>query len=132
MNTPYPVMTTIIVYLVFVLKIGPRYMQNREPFELKSLMMLYNLFQVAYNLWMIHLVVRTLFTSYQGRDVFSIVLTTCTDTPCTNKLVVRPSLSTLCRTECPNLSFALTMHFLTVNFTITYFAPLLSLVFFLT
>ncbi|XP_054260083.1 elongation of very long chain fatty acids protein 7-like [Macrosteles quadrilineatus] len=55
-STPLPVLSTIVLYLVVVLKLGPSYMRYKEPMELKRLMMFYNLFQVAYNMWMLYLV----------------------------------------------------------------------------
>lgn len=32
---PLPVLTIVLVYLLFVTKIGPKIMKNRKPFELK-------------------------------------------------------------------------------------------------
>ncbi|XP_046663130.1 elongation of very long chain fatty acids protein 4-like [Homalodisca vitripennis] len=55
-KTPVPVVSVIVVYLIFVLKVGPNYMKNKDPFELKRLMLFYNLLQVAYNVWMLHLI----------------------------------------------------------------------------
>ncbi|XP_034116497.1 elongation of very long chain fatty acids protein F-like [Drosophila albomicans] len=41
--------TTIIVYLVFVLKLGPMLMANREPFKLRGVLKVYNIFQIIFN-----------------------------------------------------------------------------------
>ncbi|XP_039295538.1 elongation of very long chain fatty acids protein 7 [Nilaparvata lugens] len=49
---PLIVASIIIGYLVFTLKIGPEMMKDREPMSLKLPMIIYNAFQVIYNLWM--------------------------------------------------------------------------------
>jgi hypothetical protein len=43
-------MSLLIAYLYFVLKLGPEYMTNQKPYEIRNIMMAYNLFQVIYNL----------------------------------------------------------------------------------
>lgn len=52
MSSPGPVVAVVMVYLMFVLKIGPEYMKNRKPMDLKRIMVLYNAFQVCYSIWM--------------------------------------------------------------------------------
>ncbi|XP_034116498.2 elongation of very long chain fatty acids protein F-like [Drosophila albomicans] len=56
----WPNATTIIVYLVFVLKLGPMLMANREPFKLRGVLKVYNIFQIIFNtillLWFSHLI----------------------------------------------------------------------------
>ncbi|KAH8396857.1 hypothetical protein KR215_005547, partial [Drosophila sulfurigaster] len=43
-------LTTIIaVYLIFVLKLGPKFMENRKPYNLTYILSIYNIFQVIYN-----------------------------------------------------------------------------------
>uniref|UniRef100_T1GZ15 Elongation of very long chain fatty acids protein n=1 Tax=Megaselia scalaris TaxID=36166 RepID=T1GZ15_MEGSC len=37
----------ILVYLLFVLKIGKIYMKNRSPYKLKKFIVAYNIFQIA-------------------------------------------------------------------------------------
>ncbi|KAH8312865.1 hypothetical protein KR044_013381 [Drosophila immigrans] len=46
----WPIATTIISYLFFVLKLGPILMANREPFQLRGVLKVYNLFQIVYNI----------------------------------------------------------------------------------
>ncbi|KAH8370060.1 hypothetical protein KR093_002050, partial [Drosophila rubida] len=41
--------TIIVVYLAFVLKLGPKFMENRKPYNLKNVISAYNIFQVIYN-----------------------------------------------------------------------------------
>ncbi|XP_017082565.1 elongation of very long chain fatty acids protein 7 [Drosophila eugracilis] len=52
MSSPAPVVGVVLVYLAFVLKIGPEYMKNRKPMDLKRIMVFYNAFQVLYSIWM--------------------------------------------------------------------------------
>ncbi|XP_041632831.1 very long chain fatty acid elongase F isoform X2 [Drosophila kikkawai] len=48
-DSPWPILTILAVYLLFVLKLGKIFMENRKPYDLKRVLMFYNLFQVAYN-----------------------------------------------------------------------------------
>ncbi|XP_054263297.1 elongation of very long chain fatty acids protein AAEL008004-like [Macrosteles quadrilineatus] len=50
MSSPYPIVALLVAYLYFVLKLGPDYMSTQKPFEIRNIMMGYNLFQVLYNL----------------------------------------------------------------------------------
>ncbi|XP_075221544.1 very long chain fatty acid elongase AAEL008004-like [Lycorma delicatula] len=59
MSSPYPVITIVATYLYFVLKLGPQYMTYRKPYNLKYVMMAYNLFQVIYNAWLFQKVFQT-------------------------------------------------------------------------
>ncbi|KAL1490974.1 hypothetical protein ABEB36_011641 [Hypothenemus hampei] len=52
MHSPIPVFTILALYLYFVLNLGPNYMKNRKPFELKQAMIFYNLYQVLFSLWL--------------------------------------------------------------------------------
>ncbi|KAH8372261.1 hypothetical protein KR093_010846 [Drosophila rubida] len=45
----WPMTTIIVVYLAFVLKSGRKFMENREPYHLKNVISVYNIFQVIYN-----------------------------------------------------------------------------------
>ncbi|XP_050440913.1 elongation of very long chain fatty acids protein 4-like [Adelges cooleyi] len=49
MSTPWPVLSTLVIYLLFVLKLGPKIMENRKPFNIKYVILLYNLIQTVYN-----------------------------------------------------------------------------------
>lgn len=48
-QTPPLAITSILIGYVILIKHGPKLMEKREPFELKYIMMLYNLFQVVSN-----------------------------------------------------------------------------------
>ncbi|XP_037941434.1 elongation of very long chain fatty acids protein F-like [Teleopsis dalmanni] len=51
-GSPVKVIAVTVAYILFVLKIGPYLMRNREPFNVKLLMQVYNVFQVLVNLYM--------------------------------------------------------------------------------
>lgn len=48
MSNPFKPITIIAIYLLFVLKWGPKFMENRQPYKLHNLIKCYNLFQVAF------------------------------------------------------------------------------------
>lgn len=53
MSTPWPIFSILVIYLVFVLKIGPKIMENRRPLNIKYIMMVYNFTQTIYNFYII-------------------------------------------------------------------------------
>ncbi|XP_058059745.1 elongation of very long chain fatty acids protein AAEL008004-like [Anopheles bellator] len=48
-GSPMLILGIVITYLYFVLRCGPRYMANRKPYNLRSIIKIYNLFQVMAN-----------------------------------------------------------------------------------
>ncbi|XP_076240759.1 elongation of very long chain fatty acid james bond protein [Calliopsis andreniformis] len=52
MGSPGPVFCIVGMYLAFVLKIGPKMMENRPAMQLNSLMIIYNAFQVIFSIWL--------------------------------------------------------------------------------
>ncbi|KAJ8918562.1 hypothetical protein NQ315_013067 [Exocentrus adspersus] len=52
MKSPLPVITILVSYLYFVLKLGPHLMSNRPAFDLKNILIFYNGYQVLFSLWM--------------------------------------------------------------------------------
>ncbi|ALC40871.1 CG30008, partial [Drosophila busckii] len=46
MRTPWFMFSTLAIYLLFVTRWGPRFMDNRKPFELKTLIIVHNIVQV--------------------------------------------------------------------------------------
>lgn len=48
-NTPFPVLGILGLYYYFVTDFGPRFMKDRPPFELKRIMILYNIGQILLN-----------------------------------------------------------------------------------
>jgi len=53
MSTPWPILSILTVYLLFVVKLGPNMMKDREPFNIKHIMMIYNLVQTLYNIFIV-------------------------------------------------------------------------------
>lgn len=49
-TSPYSIIILIILYLSFVLKFGPQFMEKREPYNIERILMAYNLLQVVSNL----------------------------------------------------------------------------------
>lgn len=56
MNSPWPIFSILFLYLLFVLKLGPAFMENRKPYSLKMPILLYNMFQTLYNAWLVSMV----------------------------------------------------------------------------
>ncbi|CAL1678652.1 unnamed protein product [Lasius platythorax] len=52
-SSPFPLMLIIFGYLYFVLYAGPRYMEDRPPYKLRTFTSLYDLIQILANLWMV-------------------------------------------------------------------------------
>lgn len=46
MQSPLPTMAIVFAYVVFVKRIGPQMMKHRKPYEMRSAIIAYNLFQV--------------------------------------------------------------------------------------
>jgi len=59
MSSPWPVFSIIVVYLVFIYKVGPDMMKYRQPYKLKHIMLCYNLFQTVFNLYILSLLFTT-------------------------------------------------------------------------
>lgn len=53
MRTPFSIMSILSVYLLFVLKVGPNMMENRKPYNIKNVLLLYNAVQTIYNGWLV-------------------------------------------------------------------------------
>uniref|UniRef100_A0A1A9VWW7 Elongation of very long chain fatty acids protein n=1 Tax=Glossina austeni TaxID=7395 RepID=A0A1A9VWW7_GLOAU len=47
-------MALVGLYLLTVLKLGPAFMSNRKPFEIKRILQIYNVLQIAGNLYIVH------------------------------------------------------------------------------
>uniref|UniRef100_A0A336LS88 Elongation of very long chain fatty acids protein n=1 Tax=Culicoides sonorensis TaxID=179676 RepID=A0A336LS88_CULSO len=52
-SSPIPIIGIVIGYLIFVLYIGPKWMKNRAPYNLKHIIIAYNIMQVMHNLYML-------------------------------------------------------------------------------
>jgi hypothetical protein len=56
MRTPWTIVTILAVYYYFVQHFGKKWMKNREPYQLNTIINIYNLIQVALNASMVVLV----------------------------------------------------------------------------
>ncbi|BES97549.1 elongation of very long chain fatty acids protein [Nesidiocoris tenuis] len=54
-SQPGHVYCTLAAYLIFILFVGPRMMAQRKPFDLKRPIMIYNIFQIVWNIYIIYL-----------------------------------------------------------------------------
>ncbi|CAL7952341.1 unnamed protein product [Xylocopa violacea] len=52
MGSPGPMLCIVGTYLAFVLKVGPKMMEKRPAFQLNSLLIAYNAFQVLFSIWL--------------------------------------------------------------------------------
>ncbi|KAG6796218.1 elongation of very long chain fatty acids protein [Apis mellifera caucasica] len=52
MYSPGPILCIVGCYLAFVLKVGPKMMEKRSPFQLNFLLLAYNVIQVIFNIWL--------------------------------------------------------------------------------
>ncbi|XP_036334567.1 elongation of very long chain fatty acids protein-like [Rhagoletis pomonella] len=62
LGSPVPILTLTLCYLAFVLIIGPVFMRNRKPFNIKSVILVYNFLQVIVNCWLSYVFVATFYT----------------------------------------------------------------------
>lgn len=56
MTSPGPMLGIVSIYLIFVLNVGPKMMKKRPAFELNTVMIIYNAFQVLFSIWLTTLV----------------------------------------------------------------------------
>ncbi|SPP82833.1 elongation of very long chain fatty acids protein F-like isoform X1 [Drosophila guanche] len=49
LGSHWPILTIVAVYLLFTLKVGRKLMENREPFDLRGVIKVYNIVQILYN-----------------------------------------------------------------------------------
>ncbi|XP_056319840.1 elongation of very long chain fatty acids protein 7a [Danio aesculapii] len=52
MSNPIPQILIIIFYIYFVISLGPKIMENRKPFDLKRVLIVYNIFVVSLSVYM--------------------------------------------------------------------------------
>ncbi|KAG9511393.1 putative RNA-binding protein Luc7-like 1 [Fragariocoptes setiger] len=65
---PLKIITTVLMYLFVVLKLGPRLMQSRKPLEIITSIRIYNLLMIAANMWLLK---RALLIVDNGRSFFN-------------------------------------------------------------
>ena len=52
MSSVWPTTFICIAYVYIVKVAGPKFMEKREPFEIRWIMIVYNLFQTLFSFWM--------------------------------------------------------------------------------
>ena len=55
MDSPYPFLNIFVMYLVIVKYVGPKFMENRKPFNLNNFTRIYNLYQVISCIYIVSL-----------------------------------------------------------------------------
>ena len=54
MSGPMPLLTILITYLYFCKSAGPRWMRDRQPFDLKYVLIVYNAIMVVFSTWVVN------------------------------------------------------------------------------
>lgn len=57
---PWPAIIIVSAYLLFVFKVGRKFMENRAPYDLQKVLKIYNLVQIVYNGLLFIFTVRTI------------------------------------------------------------------------
>ncbi|CAG0886358.1 unnamed protein product [Darwinula stevensoni] len=52
MSGPLPTLSICLFYVILVKVIGPRYMKNRPPFDIRRLLVVYNFVQMIFSIWL--------------------------------------------------------------------------------
>lgn len=52
LGSPFPIALLVVGYVYFVLRLGPRLMRDRKPFDLTTLVNAYNFLQICANLYL--------------------------------------------------------------------------------
>ncbi|KAK9509822.1 hypothetical protein O3M35_007046 [Rhynocoris fuscipes] len=52
MDSPFPTLLMVATYLYFMIFLGPKLMENRKPFKLNSVLVVYNAAQTLFSLVM--------------------------------------------------------------------------------
>ena len=51
---PMPLLTILIMYQYFCRSAGPRWMRDRQPFDLKFVLIVYNAIMVVFSTWLLN------------------------------------------------------------------------------
>ncbi|CAL8108644.1 unnamed protein product [Orchesella dallaii] len=54
MESPFPTLLICLTYVFIVKKLGPAFMRNREPFQLRKTIVIYNGIQVLFSTWLFY------------------------------------------------------------------------------
>lgn len=54
MSSPFPTLFICLSYVYLVKVLGPKFMENRKPFQLKNTLIVYNMFQMVFSAWLFY------------------------------------------------------------------------------
>lgn len=54
MSSPIPTLLICVFYAYFSTVLGPRLMENRKPFNLRKVLIIYNLLQTIFSAWIFY------------------------------------------------------------------------------
>nr|AWJ25052.1 fatty acid elongase [Nilaparvata lugens] len=54
MSSPFPTLFICLFYAYFSKVLGPKLMENRKPFDLRNVLVVYNLFQTVFSTWIFY------------------------------------------------------------------------------
>lgn len=54
MSSPLPTLAICLFYAYFSKVIGPKLMENRKPYNLRNVLIFYNLFQTIFSAWIFY------------------------------------------------------------------------------
>lgn len=81
-ESPGPILTILASYLFFCAYAGPNYMKDRKPFQLKTLIAAYNLFQVLFSIFITYKVSFILWFTHKWKQVHALVFRICMSKIC--------------------------------------------------
>lgn len=64
MSSPFPTVAICLSYAYFSKVLGPKLMENRKPFDLRGILIMYNLIQTIFSAWIFYEVCLFFFFSY--------------------------------------------------------------------
>ena len=62
MSSPWPTLALCLLYYYIIRVAGPRFMKDREPLNIQNLVVVYNLFQTLFSIWIFQKACRFWFT----------------------------------------------------------------------
>jgi len=86
MSSLWPLASLLTAYLAFVLHFGPRWMENRKPYSLRPLLIVYNLCMSLFNA---HFVVRIMLQHNYGLDMFRLSFPSLDDQSESTRAIIR-------------------------------------------
>lgn len=54
MSSPVPTLLLCLSYAYFSKSLGPKLMADRKPFQLRNVLVYYNLFQTVFSAWIVY------------------------------------------------------------------------------